>query len=181
MKKATATPSCSALKGPAIKLCRSLAVLVLLWAIPANAEEGSAELTTAATKNKEQKGISVISLWVDMGLGLVSEEAAKDKISSLGIGFKAALEKEADAMTGDLHGVRLVTGKQFSDLIDVVNGPVSSFVFYDVIGTTKKRAYLEASFPITSKFGYVAIVSVPLDDLPAATLKKVLALQHRAE
>lgn len=155
----------------ALKLC-SLAVIVLLAAVPANAEE--------AARDEKPTEIPAISLWVDMGLGLISEKAAQDKMEVLGIDFKPTLEKEVEAMTGHLYGVRLASGKQFAALIDKMDG-ISSFYSFTVIGTTAKRAYLEANYHLTSEFGYVAIVSASLEDLPAETLKKVLALRHRGK
>jgi len=163
-----------------MELCRSLTVLVFLSAIPADAEEEAAKPAPGAVRDEKPKEITAISLWVDMGLGLNSEAAVQEKVNALQMDFKSTLQKETDAMTGDQYGVRLVTGKQFSALIEKMDD-ISSFYSFTMIGTTAKRAYLEANYHLTSEFSYVAIVSVPLQDLPAATLKKVLALQHRAK
>lgn len=176
MKKSATTPTRSAF----MKLCRSLTVLVFLSAIPAYAEKEAAKPTPEVVRNEKPKEITAIGLWVDKGLGLISDASFKEKAKDIPMDFKAALNKETDAMTGDQYGVRLVTGKQFSALIEQM-GAISSFCSFTVIGTSEKRAYLEAEFHMTSKFSYVAIVSAPLKDLPSATLEKVLTLQHRAK
>ena len=163
-----------------MKLCRFLTVLVFLSAIPANAQQEAAKPTPDIVRNEKPKEITAIGLWVDRGLGLISEAAVREKAKELQMDFKAALNKETEAMTGDQYGVRLVTGKEFSALIEQM-GAISSFCSFTVIGTSAKQAYLEAEFHVTSEFSYVAIVSVPLKDLPAATLEKVLTLQHRAK
>jgi hypothetical protein len=45
---------------------------------------------------------------------------------------------------------------------------VSSFSKISAIGKTTDRAYLEVVIVLTSSHRYVAIVSTPLDELPAA-------------
>jgi len=113
-----------------------------------------------------------INLWVDLGLGLISEEEAKEKMKSLDADFKGTLKSEADALTGDLYGVRHVSGKQFAALIAKID-LVSSFSKTTVIGKTQERGYLEVKIALTSSHGYVAIVCAPLDDLPESTRKKL--------
>ena len=113
-----------------------------------------------------------INLWVDLGLGLINEEEAKEKMKSFDIDFKTALKSETNVLTGDLHGVRQVSGKQFASLMAKTD-LVSSFSTTSVIGKTKKRAYLEVMIFLTSKHSYVAIVSAPLEDLPAATREQL--------
>lgn len=113
-----------------------------------------------------------INLWVDLRLGLISEEEAKEKMKSLDADFKSILKSETEALTGDLYGVRQVSGEQFASLMAKID-QVSSFSKTSVIGKTKERAYLEVVIFLTSTHGYVAIVSAPLDDLPAATRKKL--------
>jgi hypothetical protein len=65
-----------------------------------------------------------------------------------------------------------VPGKHFAALMSKI-GQVSSSSTTSVIGKTKSRAYLEVIIPLTSKHAYVAIVSAPLEDLPAATREKL--------
>lgn len=113
-----------------------------------------------------------INLWVDLGLGLINEEEAKEKVKSLDADFKTALKSETNVLTGDLYGVRQVSGKQFASLMAKVD-QMSSSSTTSVIGKTRKRAYLEVTIFLTSKHAYVAIVSAPLDDLPAATREKL--------
>ncbi len=163
-----------------MKLRRLLTVLVFLSAIPANAQQEAAKPAPEVVRSEKAKEITAIGLWVDKGLGLISEAEFREKAKDLPMGRKDALNKETEAMTEDQYGVRQVTGKQFSILIEQIDA-ISSFCSFTVIGTTKKRAYLEAKFHMTSQFSYVAIVSVPLKDLPPATLEKVLTLQHRAK
>jgi hypothetical protein len=109
---------------------------------------------------------------VDLGLGLINEEEAKEKVKSLDADFKTALKSETNVLTGDLYGVRQVSGKQFASLMAKVD-QMSSSSTTSVIGKTRKRAYLEVTIFLTSKHAYVAIVSAPLDDLPAATREKL--------
>ena len=113
-----------------------------------------------------------INLWVDLGLGLIGEEEAKEKMKSLDSDFKSTLKSETEAMTGDLYGVRHVSGKQFAALVDKID-LVSSFSKTTVIGKTQERGYLEVKIALTSSHGYVAIVCAPLDDLPESTRKKL--------
>jgi hypothetical protein len=113
-----------------------------------------------------------INLWVDLGLGLINEEEANEKMKSLDADFKGTLKSETEALTSDLYGVRQVSGNQFASLMAKIE-QVSSSSTTSVIGKTKKRAYLEVIIFLTSKHAYVAIVSAPLDDLPAATREKL--------
>jgi hypothetical protein len=57
---------------------------------------------------------------------------------------------------------------------------VSSFCSFTIIGTTDERAYLEAEFHISSEFSYVAVVSAPRKEVPAAILTKLLEKQRSA-
>ena len=116
--------------------------------------------------------VPAINLWVDLGLGLINEEEAKEKMKSLDADFKTVLKSETNVLTSDLHGVRQVSGKQFASLMAKID-QVSSFSTTSVIGKTKKRAYLEVMIFLTSKHSYVAIVSAPLEDLPAAIREKL--------
>ena len=113
-----------------------------------------------------------INLWVDLKLGLINEAEVKQKMNSIDADFKTALKSETNALTGDLYGVRQVSGRQFASLVAKIDETSSSTTF-SVIGKTKKRAYLEATVLLTSKHAYVAIVSAPLDDLPAAIQQKL--------
>ena len=113
-----------------------------------------------------------INLWVDLSLGLISEEDAGEKAKSLDTDFKTPLKAETHALTGDLYGVRQVSGNHFASLMKRVD-QVSSFSGTSVIGKTRKRAYLEVMVFLTSSRKYVAIVTAPLDDLPAAARKKL--------
>ena len=113
-----------------------------------------------------------INLWVDLGLGLISEEEAEEKMKSLDADFKTTLKSETNVLTDDLYGVRQVSVKQFASLMAKMD-QVSSSSTISVIGKTKKRAYLEVVIFLTSTHGYVAIVSAPLEDLPGAIRKKL--------
>ncbi len=144
---------------------KQLILLAVLLPVLVLAASGDARAEEAAEA-------PAINLWVDLGLGLINEEEAKEKMKSLDADFKTALKSETDVLTGDLYGVRQVSGKQFASLMPKI-GQVSSFSTTSVIGKTKKRAYLEVTIFLTSKHAYVAIVSAPFDDLPAATREKL--------
>lgn len=105
-------------------------------------------------------------------MGLISEEEAKEKMKSADADFKSTLNSETDALTGDLYGVRHVSGEQFAALIAKIN-VVSSFSKTTVIGKTQERGYLEVKIALTSSHGYVAIVCAPLEDLPESIRKKL--------
>lgn len=122
-----------------------------------------------------------INLWVDLGLGLISEEDVKAKMKPLDTDFKSTLESEIKPLAGDLYGVRQVSGKQFAAIVAEI-GQVSSFSSTSVIGMTKERGYLEVKIHLTSSHSYVAIVCAPLDDLPVATrnkLRELLAIDSK--
>ena len=133
-------------------------------------------LLAAPGDSKKEKPIETpaINLWVDLGLGLISEEDAKAKMKSLDAEFKSTLESEIKPLAGDLYGVRQVSGKQFAAIVADMD-QVTSFASTSVIGMTKKRAYLEMKFHLSSH-SYVAIVSAPLNDLPSGTRNKLREL-----
>ena len=112
-----------------------------------------------------------INLWVDTLLGVISEDEEKEKMKSLRPDFKTALQSETAGLTGDLYGVRQVSGRQFAALVDKID-EITSFSSTQIVGKTGARAYLEVKIFLTSSKGYVAIVCAPLDDLPVATRKK---------
>jgi hypothetical protein len=124
--------------------------------------------------NKDQATAPAINLWVDLGLGLISEEYAAEKMKSLDADFESTLESETEALTSDLYGVRHVSGEQFAALVAEMD-VVSSFSTTTVIGRTKELGYLEVKFFLTSSHAYVAIVCAPLNDVPEATRKKLIA------
>lgn len=165
------------MKNTTVTISSALIFFAFLSAIPLSAEEKPAKTTPEAAGIATPHEVTAIRLWVDMGLGLLSEEAVKEKSKDLKTSFKVALEKEAEAMTCDQHGVRFVTGKQFDAIFGQMN-EVSSFCSFTIIGTTAERAYLEAVFHISSEFSYVAVVSAPRKDIPKETITKMLELQH---
>jgi hypothetical protein len=156
-----------------------LVAFALLATNPVRAEEKPVKPTPDAAREEKPNHVTAIGLWVDMGLGLLSEEAVKEKSKALGSALKIALKKETEAMTGDQHGVRFVTGKQFAAIVEAMS-EVSSFCSFTIIGTTDERAYLEAEFHISSEFSYVAVVSAPRKEVPAAILTKLLEKQRSA-
>ena len=113
-----------------------------------------------------------INLYVDISLGLISEDEAKEKTKKLKADFKTTLKSETDLLTGDLYGVRQVSGKQFAALVGRTD-ETTSFSATAIIGKTKDRAYLEVKIFLKSSQCYVAIVSAPLDDVPVETRKKL--------
>lgn len=133
-------------------------------------------LLAAPGDSQKEKPVDTpaINLWVDFALGLIGEEDAMAKMKSLDVDFKDTLESEATPLTGDLYGVRQVSGRQFAAIVGNMD-KVNSFVSTSVIGKTRKRAYLEAKIHL-SNHSYVAIVSAPLDDLPDATRNKLQEL-----
>lgn len=124
--------------------------------------------------HKEQATAPAINLWVDLGLGLISEKDAAEKMKSLDADFKSTLKSETEALTSDLYGVRHVSGKQFAALVTEMD-VVSSFSTTAVIGATKELGYLEVRFSLNGRHGYVAIVCAPLNDVPEATRQKLIA------
>ena len=139
-------------------------------------------LLAAPGDSKKEKPVETpaINLWVDFALGLISEEDTKAKMKSLGVDFKDTLESEAKPLTGDLYGVRQVSGKQFAAIVAGMD-KVNSFFSTSVIGETKERGYLEVEIHL-SNHSYVAIVSAPLDDLPTPTrnkLRELLAIKAK--
>jgi hypothetical protein len=113
-----------------------------------------------------------INLWVDLGLGLITEEEAKEKMKLLGADFKSTLKAETKALRRDIYGVRIVSGKQFETIIAKIN-TVSSFSKTTVIGKTQEVGYLEVKFALSSSHGYVAIVCTPLNELPESIKKNL--------
>ena len=124
------------------------------------------------SNGEEPAKAPAINLWVDLGLGLISEEDAEEEMKSLDADFKSTLKSETEALTGDLYGVRKVSGKQFAALVAKMD-VVSSFSKITVIGKTQELGYLEVKIALTSSHSYVAIVCAPLDDLPESTRKKL--------
>jgi hypothetical protein len=124
--------------------------------------------------NKDQATAPAINLWVDLGLGLISEEDAAETMKSLDADFESALKSETEALTSNLYGVRHVSGEQFAALVAEMD-VVSSFSTTTVIGATKELGYLEVRFSLNGRHGYVAIVCAPLNDVPEATREKVIA------
>ncbi len=131
-------------------------------------------LLAAPSDSQKEKPVETpaINLWVDLGLGLISEEDAKAKMKPHDTDFKSALESEMKALAGDLYGVRKVSGKQFAAIVAKID-QASGFTSTSVIGKTKERGYLEVKLHLTSSHSYVAIVCAPLDDLPVATQNKI--------
>lgn len=133
------------------------------------------------SKKENPAEIPAINLWVDLGLGLISEEDAKAKMKPLDADFKSTLDSEIKPLAGDLYGVRQVSGKQFASIVAKID-QVSSFSSTSVIGKTKERGYLEVKIHLTSSHSYIAIVCAPLDDLPVATrnkLRELLAIDSK--
>ena len=112
-----------------------------------------------------------INIYVDVLLGVISEDEAKEKIESLKHDFKSTLKLETDGLTGDLYGFRQLTGKQFAALVSRI-GEITSFSSIQKVGKTDARAYLEVKVFLTSSKGYVAIVCSTLNDLPDDIRKK---------
>jgi hypothetical protein len=134
-------------------------------------------LLLAAPGDSARKGPAeapAINLWVDLGLGLISEEDAAEKMKSLDADFQSTLKAETEALTSDLYGVRHVSGNQFAAIVAEMDA-ISSFSTTTVIGRTQELGYLEVEFYLTSSHGYVAIVCAPLNDLPESTRKKLVA------
>ncbi len=140
-------------------------------------------LLASPSDSQKEKPVETpaINLWVDLGLGLISEEDAKAKMKPLDADFKSTLESEIKPLAGDLYGVRQVSGKHFAAIVAKID-QVSSFSSTSVIGKTKERGYLEVKIHLTSSYSYVAIVCAPLDDLPIATrnkLRGILAIDSK--
>ena len=112
-----------------------------------------------------------INIYVDVLLGVISEDEAKEKIESLKHDFKSTLKLETDGLTGDLYGFRQLTGKQFAALVSRI-GEITSFSSIQKVGKTDARAYLEVKVFLTSSKEYVAIVCSTLNDLPDDIRKK---------
>lgn len=178
--KNTITHRCNVLNSINMGIPCVLVAMAFLSALPAGAEDKTSKTTPEAASEAKLKESTAIGLWVDFGLGLVSEEEMKDKAKSFKPNYKTALGQETDALTGDLHGARFVTGKQFAALVERTN-EVSSFCSFKIIGTTRDRAYLEAEFHLSSRKSYVAVVSAPRKEVPDAILAKILEQQRGAK
>ena len=123
---------------------------------------------------QDQVKARAINLWVDLGLGLISQEDATKEMRSLDADFESTLKSETEALASDLYGVRHVSGERFAAFVAEMD-VVSSFSTTTVIGRTKELGYLEVKFFLTSSHGYVAIVCAPLNDVPESTRKKLVA------
>ena len=135
----------------------------------------SPALTLAAsgeTVKAKPRETPAINLYVDISLGLISEDEAKEKTKKLKSDFKTTLKSETDLLTGDLCGVRQVSGMQFAALVNRTDEK-TSFSATTIIGKTKDRAYLEVKIFLKSSKSYVTIVHAPLDDVPVETRKKL--------
>jgi hypothetical protein len=121
---------------------------------------------------QDQAKARAIDLWVDLGLGLISQEDATKEMRSLDADFESILRAETEALTSDLYGVRHVSGERFAAFVAEMD-VVSSFSTTSVIGRTQELAYLEVRIALSSRHGYVAIVCSPLNDLPESTRKKL--------
>ena len=111
-------------------------------------------------------GNPALNLWVDISLGLVTEEEMEE--ISAKADFKKTMEAETKAMKGNLHGTRKVSGKKLAAMVAAMDGQ-NSFSETRIIGKTKERAYLEHKVFIASGKAYVVVVWAPLDEVPEAT------------
>ena len=123
-------------------------------------------------KQPKQK-THAIEVFVDLGLGLCDEQAAKKKLETLEIkNLKAALEAEIEELRSDLVGIRQVSGKQFAALTRSMD-IISSGSSISPLGVSRDRAYLEVNVFLTSRHGYVAVVTTELAGLPEEVVRKL--------
>ena len=115
-------------------------------------------------------GNPALNLWVDISLGLVAEEEMKE--ISAKADFKKAMQTEIDALDGNLHGTRKISGKKLAAMVAGMGKP-NSFSKTSIIGKTTERAYLEHKVFFSSRKAYVAVVWAPIDEVPEATRAKL--------
>jgi hypothetical protein len=135
------------------------------------------------SKKENPAEIPAINLWVDLGLGLISEEDANTKMKRLGADFEITRKAEIGALEGNLYGVRQLSGKEFANLVAKIDQNTFALSI-SVIGMTEARAYLEVKVSLTSSRSYVAILSAPLSDLTDETrnkFQKLLAIKPEDE
>jgi hypothetical protein len=114
-----------------------------------------------------------IELFVDLSLGVCDEQTARKRLKTLQVkNLMAAVKAEIEGLEGDLVGIRQVTGEQFAALTRRME-IVSSSISIATLGVTRDRAYLEVSVFLTSKHGYVAVVTTELGGLPEEVVNKL--------